>query len=128
VDWNLGPVVQKWDEICDFVRRVVPKDFRLAEKIDSMALPLAANKTDGVTLEPEDVVVIPIPLEFQEKKDNIVSKPEVEKLKEVIESKNVPRGIVLKCDTEGCDFEADGVYAKNKLRMHMKKHQVKATA
>lgn len=128
VDWNLGPVVQRWQDICDFVRRVVPKDFRLAEKIDSMALPLASNKTDSVTLEPEDVVVIPIPLEFQEKKDNIVSKPEVDKLKEELESKNVPRGIVVKCETEGCDFEAEGKYAKNSLRMHMKKHQVKATA
>lgn len=61
VDWNLNPVVEKWKEVCDYVRQNIPKDVRLMDKLEDMALPLAANKMDGVTLEPEDVVVIPLP-------------------------------------------------------------------
>lgn len=73
VDWTIKPVVEKWQEVCDFVRQHVPKDFRITEKIEDMAKPLASNKTDGVTLEPEDVVIIPIPIEVQEKTPLVVS-------------------------------------------------------
>ncbi len=123
VDWNLRPVVERWENICDFVKRVVPKDFRLKENLEEMALPLAANKTDGVTLEPEDVVIIPIPLEFQEKNVKIITTKEVDQ--------NVPRRNsekakqIVKCDEEGCSFESEGSYAKNSVRMHKNKRHPK---
>lgn len=121
VDRTLNPVMDKWKDIQDFVRRVVPKDFRLAENLDSMALPLAPNKTDGVTLDPEEVVVIPIPLEFQEKKAKLVMSTGTEIQKE---PENVPVVIdknYLKC--EECGKEFKGSYAKNGYRMHQKKHK-----
>ncbi len=126
VDWNLRPVAERWDNICDFVKRVVPKEFRLKENIGAMALPLAANTSDGVTLEPEDVVIIPIPLEYQEKSDKIVEP--------IAGEKNVLRGNddpqIVKCQEAGCTSEFEGKHAKNALRMHaMKKHpKVKASA
>ncbi len=88
VDWNLRPVVERWDAICDFVKRVVPKDFRLTENLEEMAIPLASNKSDGVSIEPEQVVVIPIPLEFQEKAVKIESVPGGTSRKHSIESMN----------------------------------------
>lgn len=125
IDWNLRPSCEKWDDICDFAKRVVAKDVRLTDKISDMAKPLAPNKTDGISLEPEDVVVIPIPLEFQEKSVKIVSPSgvEVELDKTVPERKNV-----VQCEQTGCNFEATGAYAKTSLRMHMKKHKEKISA
>lgn len=127
VDWNLRPVCERWDAICDFAKRVVPKEFRLKENIGAMALPLAANTSDGVSLEPEDVVVIPIPLEYQEKSDKIETDSSI---------KNVPRGNggnapqIVKCQEAGCTSEFEGKHARNAVRMHaMKKHpKVKASA
>lgn len=122
IDQSINQSSDRWKEICDFVRRVVPKDFRLLDKIDDMALPLAANKTDGVTLEPEDVVIIPIPLEFQEKAPKLVNKNGSEIKKE--ENLNA-----LKCTEPGCKSEFEGAYARNSLRMHtLKKHKEKVVA
>jgi hypothetical protein len=122
VDWTLNPVVEKWKEVCDFVRQHVDKDIRLTEKIDDMAKPLAANKSDGVTLEPEDVPVIPIPIQYQEKGKGLI-------LNTVSSPQPKVDSSTLKCDAEGCSYEAQGAYAKNSLRMHkMKRHPAKATA
>lgn len=128
VDITLGPVMERWKEIGDFVRRTVSKEIRLTEKLEDMAKPLANNKTDGVTLEPEDVTIIPIPLEYQEKSDKLT----------IIGStagkeQNVPRATIetekaeslIHCDEEGCDFTAKGAYGKASLRMHKKKHAKK---
>lgn len=120
VDWTVGPIVERWKEICDFVRQHVPKDFRLMEKIEDMAKPLAANKTDGVTLEVEEVTIIPIPVEFQE--IEIKSVAPVEKSKP--EEKEIP---VLKCTEPGCSKEFKGSYAKNSLRFHMGREHKKET-
>lgn len=113
VDWNLKPVEEKWNEICDFVRQHVDKETRLKENLNDMALPLAPNKTDSVTLEPEDVVVIPIPIEYQEK-DGEKSAPPVQALS-------------VKCLEPGCTSSFEGQYARNALRMHaQRKHKAVA--
>lgn len=118
VDWTLNPVIEKWAEVCDFVRQHVDKDVRLKEKIEDMALYLAANKTDGVTLEPEDVPVIPIPIQYQEKNGSVISSGDP-----LIKKKEPKPSEFLKCGEEGCLYEAEGVYAKQSIRMHkMKKH------
>lgn len=116
VDWNLMPVIEKWKEVCDFVKQHVSKDVRLTDKIDDMAKPLAANKTDGVTLEPEEVVVIPIPLEFQEKNVGLLTPSGQEIKKTSSETAN--------CKYPDCSAGFEGPYATNALRMHvMKKHK-----
>ena len=51
----------KWQQISNYVRRNAPKDFRLLDKIEDMAKPLAGNVSSEITLEPEDMVVIPLP-------------------------------------------------------------------
>jgi len=118
VDWTLNPVMEKWKEVCDFVRQHVDKEVRLADKLDDMAKPLAANKADGVTLEPEDVVIIPIPIEYQEKNLGLVNAAGQE-LKKTKEDPSI-----LKCVEPGCTSEFEGTYARNAMRMHVaKKHK-----
>lgn len=129
VDWNVQPTVDKWQEVCAYVKSHVDKETRLLDKITDMAVKLAANKSDGVTLEPEDVPVIKIIPEL------ILDKPRAEyvpqgtidpvspKVKK--EVKDTPQSnLVLTCDAPGCTYEAKGVYAKNSIRFHKQKmHQ-----
>jgi len=111
VDWNVNPVVEKWKRIEEYVRQKVSSDFRLTDKLEDMAKPLAPNKVDGITLEPDDVVVIPLPKESVKadlKKNETISKP------------------MVKCEEPGCDREFDD---KRGLRMHnMKRHPKKEEA
>ena len=103
VDWNLEPVVEKWKELVDYVRHHVSKETRLAEKLEDMAVPLAQNKTDGMTLEPEDIPVIEI---IQSENEKVVENTEKE---------------VYSCKEEGCGSYFD---KKSGLRMHtMKRHK-----
>ena len=117
VDWTLGPVVEKWKMVCDYVRQNVSKDVRLSEKIDDMALPLAPNKTDGVTLEPEDVVIIPLPAVNAALADA--------RGNELL--KTAPINL-MKCTAEGCTSEFEGKFARNALRMHTQKKHKKEVA
>lgn len=113
VDWRRGPVEEKWREVCEFVKTHVSKDTRLKENIADMALPLAANKTDSVTLEPEDVPIIQIAAEYQEL-DGVSLEP-----KSAV-------SIFVRCEAEGCTAEFDGERARQALRMHaMRKHPAK---
>lgn len=112
VDWTIQPTVEKWEKVCDYVRQNVSKDFRVSERLGDMAKKLAANKTDGVTLEPEEVVVIPLP-KASEALVTAAAEPK--------------KADTVNCPEEGCSFEAQGSYAKNSLRMHKtKKHKVTA--
>ena len=107
VDWNLKPIVQQWKKIEEYVRNHVSSDFRLTDKLEDMAKPLAPDKTSGITLEPDDVVIIPIP-------------------KQIIaaEIRKKDADDVLRCQEEGCEAEFDGKYAKNAIRLHTaKKHK-----
>jgi hypothetical protein len=115
VDWTLGPVVEKWQEVCDFVKQHVSREVRLTDNLRDMGKALAPDKTSGVMLEPEEVLVIPIPVEYQEKGEpQNVPAAHIEKSK----------GPVVKCPEEGCSAEFEGAYAKNSIRMHtMKKHK-----
>lgn len=112
VDWTINSNEEKWKEISSYVRQNVSKDFRLADKLEEMALALADNKNDGVMLEPEQVVIIPLP------KGEQAAAPS---------SKNEPVD-VTKCPEEGCKAEFEGKYAKNALRMHTQKKHKKEVA
>lgn len=111
VDYTLRPIEEKWKDVCAYVKQNVSPEIRLKEVIDDMAIPLASNKTDGVSIEPEDVPVIKL-------------RPEVAALVDAgeIEVKAEP-DVLYKCTEEGCVSE----YPKKQgLKMHiMKKHPKK---
>lgn len=69
---------ERWQEICNFVRRVVHLHFRLLDNIADMAVPMAVDSASELRIEPEDLetqgAIIPIPLEFQEKETGLVDK------------------------------------------------------
>ena len=60
VDWEINSNVDAWSRICAYVRQNVQEGFRLLDKIEDMAKPLAPNVSEQITLEPEDVVIIPL--------------------------------------------------------------------
>lgn len=61
IDWEVNSNKERWQEISNYVKRNAPKDFRLMDKIEDMAKPMAADAHSELTLEPEDVVVVPLP-------------------------------------------------------------------
>lgn len=57
---------EAWRGICEHLRLNVGPEVRLKEKVEEMAIPLAPNCTSALTVEPEDVPVIPVPGEASE--------------------------------------------------------------
>ena len=51
---------EKWGMITEYARKMCPDDFRLMDKLEEMAKPLAVNPQAEVSLEPEDVPVVPL--------------------------------------------------------------------
>lgn len=49
---------EKWQEIVNYVRRACDPQFRLLDKIEDMAKPMAPNCKEPLDLEPEDVPII----------------------------------------------------------------------
>lgn len=60
IDREVNKDKERWQEIESYVKRNAPKDFRLLDKLEDMAKPMAADAHSEVTLEPEDIVVIPL--------------------------------------------------------------------
>lgn len=113
IDWVLNHDFERWQEIQNFVKQCAPKDFRLLDKLEDMAKPLADDHRSELKLEPEDVLVIPILPEHQEKQPAGLVDPAG---KPVVAQK--PEEPMLKC--EDCGREFDG---KSALRLHRyKKH------
>ncbi len=105
VDYMIQPIVERWQSVCDYVRQHVDKDVRLKDKIDDMAIPLGPDKV-SLTLEPEEVPIIPLPRDSKVEKE-----PEVSQF--------------IKCEEEGCNAEYSGKFAKQALRMHKQKKHAK---
>lgn len=51
---------EKWQEISNYVRRATDKNFRLLDKLEDMAIPMAEDSHKEMTLQPEDIVIVPI--------------------------------------------------------------------
>lgn len=73
--------IQKWQEITNYVRKAVDLSVRLMDKIEDMAKPFAKDSTSELSLEPEEVLIIPIPQEIKKLEDSkeetmIVRSPE----------------------------------------------------
>lgn len=67
---------QRWREICEYLRLNVGPEVRLKEKIEEMALQLAPNATQPLSVEPEDIPVINVPREtIQEPSHKELIKP-----------------------------------------------------
>ena len=69
MDETLNADRERWEAICDYVRRNAPTDFRLKDKIEDMAIPLAPDVRSDVTIEPEEIVIIPLPKLAKEETD-----------------------------------------------------------
>lgn len=126
VDWNIQPIVEKWQAVCDYVRSHVDKEIRLMDKITDMAVKLAPSKSDGVMLEPEEVPVIPIlkTVSLVDSNGNDVPRGTVEKRSSPLVEKAEKPSVLTVCDEPGCKFESEGPYSKNAVAMHkMKKHK-----
>lgn len=52
---------EKWQEITNYVRRAVDLSVRLMDKIEDMAVKLAKDPYSELSIEPENVPIIPIP-------------------------------------------------------------------
>lgn len=102
---------ERWQEITSFVKRVVPPEIRLLEKIEDMALPLAVDSRSEMTLEPEHLeergAIVPIPLEYQEKTVDKAGQPIAPPVNEIVDA-------MLKCAE--CDKKFTG---KQALNMHV---------
>lgn len=59
--------IEKWEEIVSFVRRVVDPSVRLMDRVETMSIAMAPDAKSGVSIDPESIQVIPIPIEYQEK-------------------------------------------------------------
>lgn len=57
--------IGKWQEITNYVRKAVDLSVRLMDKIEDMAVPFAKDSYSEVSLEPEEVPVIPVPSEIK---------------------------------------------------------------
>lgn len=57
---------EMWRNICDYLKANCGPEVRLKEKIEDMALALAANPTQPLSVDPEDIPVIPVPRETEE--------------------------------------------------------------
>lgn len=55
--------IQKWQEITNYVRKAVDLSVRLMDRIEDMAKPFAKDSTSELSLEPEEILIIPIPAE-----------------------------------------------------------------
>lgn len=61
IDWEVNHDKDRWQEISSYVRRNAPRDFRLLDKLEDMAKPFANDAHSEITLEPEAVLIIPLP-------------------------------------------------------------------
>lgn len=68
---------EKWREICEYLRLHVGPEVRMTEKIEEMAKYLAPNATSPLSVEPEDIPVIPVPVEEEvaEPSHDVLVKP-----------------------------------------------------
>lgn len=52
---------ERWGEIVSYVKRNVDPSVRMLDKVEAMARPLAQDAYSDLTLEPEEVPIIPLP-------------------------------------------------------------------
>lgn len=71
---DLNADKEKWQEICNYVRRVVDVKVRLLDHLEDMAKKMANDSYSQLDLEPEDVTVIEVPDEEEKISDTDIVK------------------------------------------------------
>src|SRR3990167_3385431 len=116
--------IERWQEISAFVRRAVDMKFRLLDKLEDMALPLAPDAASELKLEPEQMesegAIIPIPIEFQEKTPAILDKNG----KEVRSEIPAEPALTFKCQECEKPFKNERAARMHSFRAHPKKEPV----
>lgn len=121
VDETLNHDYERWQEISNFVKQSAPRDFRLLDKLEDMAKPMADDIRSEMKLETEAVLVIPILPEYQEKQPQGLVDPKGVELPKTVPA--VKERLTLKCEDCEKEFSGEPVSARSALRMHrMKKH------
>lgn len=57
--------IQKWQEITNYIKKAVDLSVRLMDRIEDMAVPFAKDSASELSLEPEQVMIIPVPSEVK---------------------------------------------------------------
>lgn len=57
--------IQRWQEITNYVRKAVDLSVRLMDRIEDMAKPFSKDSVSELSLEPEEVPIVPIPSEVK---------------------------------------------------------------
>lgn len=81
LDMMVNEDKEKWQAITNYVRKAVDLSVRLMDKMDDMAIPLAKDSYTEINIEPEQVPVIPVPLELIKGVQELPQIVEVEKKK-----------------------------------------------
>lgn len=82
---------ERWQEIGNYVRKAVDIKFRLRDKLEDMAIKMAADATSPVAIEPEDIPVIPLPVEIDEEEVDTLHVVQPAKYEEAIASEEAPK-------------------------------------
>lgn len=113
VDWEINSNQEAWSKIVSYVRQNVQEGFRLLDRLEDMAKPMAPNVSESITLEPEDIVIIPLKKNIPDGKKTDSAEP--------ISSPQAPS---YNCNECGKPFES-----KQGLILHRtKKHPEKVSA
>lgn len=67
---------EAWHAISEYVRMNVGPEVRLREKLEDMAVAFAQKSTDALSIEPEDVPVIPVPCETKQVEPELIGAEE----------------------------------------------------
>lgn len=78
---------ERWSEIQSFVHQNVNKDFRVMDDLLNMAKPMAKDSKAELSLEPEDIIEIPIVSQVRDEPETILPPVQEKALEEVIKQK-----------------------------------------
>lgn len=105
LDRTINKDKEIWALITSYVRRNTPREFRLLDNLEDMAKPLAVDVHSEISLEPEDMIIIPL----------IKQEEEPESYKTTVSE--------TKDDVHLCEICSKEFDSKKAVRMHkMKKH------
>lgn len=109
VDWEINSNQEAWSKIVSYTRQNVKEGFRLLDRLEDMAKPMSTNVSESITLEPEDILIIPL---------KSIEKPKEEGISPVAEA---PKEQEFKCPDCEKPFSS-----KQAVRLHRtKKHPEK---
>lgn len=84
---DLNSDKESWRAISEYVRQHVAPEVRLREKIEDMALALAPNSKESLSVEYEDIPVIQVPSEVTAVEEEIIQHGEVVLVQEPVKRK-----------------------------------------